>query len=61
MWCPSCESARFTHRAWLPCKPFRAVYCANCGEAFSAMPRPLELLWERVLHPFWNGAIRVER
>lgn len=46
-------------RAYIPCKPFKAKYCLNCGEVILEVNRFWTFIWTYFVSPFWNGAIKV--
>jgi len=61
MICGACQTHRYLRRAWAPRKPFRALYCTNCGQVYLDLPALIEPLWMFFVAPFWSGAVRIER
>lgn len=56
---PCCNKARYV-RAWVWFWPFKAKYCASCGDVIMDMPGWLEALWRFFVWPFWDGRVKVE-
>lgn len=58
---PGCCTRPALRRAWVPCWPFEAAWCENCGDVMSLWGWFRNLLWTLFVWPVWNGTIRVEK
>lgn len=56
----SCCTRPDYRTAWVPCWPFKAKYCMNCGEVTDNIPGWLSTFWLWFVWPFWNGKVIVE-
>jgi hypothetical protein len=56
----TCKEPRW-FLAFVPCWPFRAIYCAECQEVQALWGSALQLVWDAVVYPRWDGRVKITK
>jgi hypothetical protein len=56
----TCKESRWFH-AFVPCWPFCAIYCAECQEVQALWGSALQLVWDAVVYPLWDGRVKITK